>query len=339
VLRRPCPFQFPINGEYALTYTILLLVFLAVRAQQTPALLFVSNELGRTITVIDADTRQPIGDIAVPGRPRGIAVSGDGRRVYVALSDTVRQKAGPADGIVAIDIAERHIIDRLPAGTDPEQFAISRDGHWIYASNEDAGTATGIDLRTRKIAGRFVVGLEPEGVAISPDDRWVYVTGETSNTVSVIDTRAQRVIANVLVPSRPRAATFSRDGRTAFVTSEIGRALTIIDVRTHAATATIAITDSGAKPVGVALSPDERLAYVATGRANSVAVVDLAARRQVASIPVGRRPWGIAISGDGRTVYTANGLSGDVSVIDTGTRQVVATIKAGAGPWGVVVTR
>src|SRR3954471_7217710 len=122
-------------GGNSMTYTILLFVFLAASLQQTPALLFVSNELGRTITVIDLDTRRPIADIAVQGRPRGIAVSGDGRRVYIALSDTLRQKAGPADGIVAIDIAARRIVDRLPAGTDPEQFAISRDGHWIYASN------------------------------------------------------------------------------------------------------------------------------------------------------------------------------------------------------------
>src|SRR5438874_7846905 len=96
-------------------------------------------------------------------------------------------------------------------------------------------------------------------------------------------------------------------------------------------------TDTVTKPVGVTLSPDERLAYIATGRANTVAEIDLAARRRVAIIPVGRRPWGIAISGDGRTVYTANGLSGDVSVIDTATRRVVATIKAGAGAWGVVI--
>ena len=130
---------------------------------------------------------------------------------------------------------------------------------------------------------------------------------------------------------------FSRDGRTAFATSEIGRALTVIDVTRHSAAATIAITDSGAKPVGIALSPDARIAYVATGRGNTVAVVDLATRRQVASIPVGQRPWGIAITPDGKTLYTANGLSGDVSVIDTGTRRVVATIKAGAGAWGVAI--
>src|SRR5436190_11337988 len=343
--RRPGTLHDGFQGtRFVLTYTTLCLVFLQSRAATRdprvprPAFVFVSNELARTVTVIDGKTHQPVSEIAVPGRPRGIAVSADGQRLYVALSDTVRQKAGPADGIIAIDVRERRIVDRLPAGTDPEQFAISADGRWVYASNEDAGMTTGIDLEARRIAARYAVGIEPEGVAISPDGRWVYVTGETSNTVSMIDIKAQRVVANLLVPARPRAVRFSRDGRRAFVTSEIGRALTVVDVARHATLATIAITDSGAKPVGVSLSPDEQLAYVATGRGNSVAVVDLAARKQIASIPVGRRPWGIAISPDGRTLYTANGLSGDVSVIDTATRQVVATIKAGAGAWGVAVS-
>src|SRR5882762_5110706 len=104
-------------------YTPFIFLFLARLTQSpVPPLIFVSNELARTITVIDVTTLQPLGDIAVPGRPRGIAVSRDGRTLFVALSDTLRQRAGPADGIVAIDVAQRRIRERLPAGTDPEQF-------------------------------------------------------------------------------------------------------------------------------------------------------------------------------------------------------------------------
>ena len=78
-----------------------MVLFLAALPQSpAPSLVFVSNELARTITVIDAATRRPTSQIPVPGRPRGIAVSSDGRTLFVALSDTLRMRAGPADGAV-----------------------------------------------------------------------------------------------------------------------------------------------------------------------------------------------------------------------------------------------
>jgi YVTN family beta-propeller protein len=70
-----------------------------------------------------------------------------------------------------------------------------------------------------------------------------------------------------------------------------------------------------------------------------VSVVDLVARKEVATIPVGKRPWGIAISRDGRSVYTANGGSDDISIIDVAGRHVRATIKVGAKPWGIALAR
>ena len=92
-----------------------------------------------------------------------------------------------------------------------------------------------------------------------------------------------------------------------------------------------------AKPKGVVVSPDGKTVYVATGRANSVAVIDAASRKVLAMIAVGERPWGIAITPDGRQLYTANGISNDISVIDTATNKVISTIRAGDGPWGIVI--
>ena len=85
------------------------------------------------------------------------------------------------------------------------------------------------------------------------------------------------------------------------------------------------------------LSPDESRLYVATGRGNSVAVIDTATNRVERFIAVGQRPWGIAITPDGRRLYAANGLSNDVSVIDVNASRVIATIKVGDGPWGLAL--
>jgi YVTN family beta-propeller protein len=91
------------------------------------------------------------------------------------------------------------------------------------------------------------------------------------------------------------------------------------------------------KPVGVAVSPDGRLVYVANGAAGVVTVLDARTLKAVGRIPVGKRPWGIALSRDGRFLYTANGLSDSVSIVDTRARKVVATVHVGKRPWGLAV--
>ena len=92
-----------------------------------------------------------------------------------------------------------------------------------------------------------------------------------------------------------------------------------------------------AHPVGVAVSPDGKWVYVATGHGNSVMIIDAATRKIVSTIPTGNRPWGVALSRDGSRLYTANGLSNNVTVIDTAARKAIATIPAGDGTWGVAL--
>jgi YVTN family beta-propeller protein len=156
----------------------------------------------------------------------------------------------------------------------------------------------------------------------------------------VIDARANRVAASFLTATRPRAVAFSsRTPQVAFVTAEIGRSVSAIDTVHHRVTRTLPIGAAGSSPVGVAVSPDGRRVYVATGHGNSVVVIDAGRFVVSATIPVGQRPWGIAVTPDGSRLYSANGLSGDISVIDTSSNRVVATVEAGDGPWGVAVGR
>lgn len=294
---------------------------------------FITNERGGTITVIESTTDKVTATIATPGRPRGMAT--DGRSLYVAVSH-FRDKPHPRpDEIVAIDIASRKIVRRYNGGTDPEGIAITPDGKRLLMSNEDAGTASLVDVASGRTIAALVVGTEPEGVAISHDGRIAYVTGETSNTVSVIDLKAGKVLTNFLVDARPRAAIFLRGDARAYVTSEIGGTISAVDAKHHRVTQRIRLGGT-AHPVGMTLSPDEKRLYVATGRGNSVAIIDTATNKPLKQIGVGQRVWGIALTPDGRKLYAANGLSNDISVIDTTADRVIATVKGGDGPWGAI---
>ncbi|MEW6272990.1 MAG: PQQ-dependent catabolism-associated beta-propeller protein [Thermodesulfobacteriota bacterium] len=320
----------------AATLALLAVASTAVATGAAP-LAYVSNERDGTITVIDTASDAVVRTIPVGGRPRGIRTSPDGKAVYVALSNPWH-RVDPAwqDRIVAIDVATGEVVRRLAVGTDPEQFAISRDGRRLYTSNEDVGTASVTDVATGAVIATSIVGIEPEGVTISPDGRWVYVTAETSNTVSVIDTEKDEVVASFLVGARPRDTAFSPDGKRAYVTAEVGGDVSVVDVTTHAVVDTIDLPP-GALPVGVLVAPDDSRVYVATGRGDTVVVLDVPQHTIRKAIPVGRRVWGLGLTPDGSKLYAANGLSNDVSAIDTASETVVGRIAAGDGPWGIAM--
>lgn len=90
-------------------------------------------------------------------------------------------------------------------------------------------------------------------------------------------------------------------------------------------------------PVGIVMSADGKTAYVALGKANHVAVVDVAGRAVKGLILVGKRAWGLALSRDNATLYVANGLSDDVSVVDVAKGRAMKTVKAGRVPHSVVI--
>ena len=310
---------------------------------------YVTNEDGGTISIISTATQKVIGEVQVGTRPRGIEVSRDGERIYVALSGS--PKCPPAmpddecaklaadkakDGIAVIDARRGEVLRVLPGGSDPEEFDVDATSGRLFVSNEDAGELSIVDLETGNVLRTVDVGGEPEGVRLRPDRATVYVTSESDHAVTVVDTRSGEVLDNIPVGPRPRDAIFSADGSRAYVSAELGSGVAVVDVAAGEVLETIPLP-AGSLPMGLALAPDGKRLYVANGRARTVSVIDLTASKVVARVRVGARPWGIGLTSDGKFLYTANGSSNDVSVIDTASLNVVSTIRVGAMPWGIAI--
>ena len=184
-------------------------------AQQAPPKipdvgLYVTNEMSGDLTVIDAATLAPVATIPLGKRPRGLAASPDGTRLYVALSGSpnagpgVDEKTLPppdrnADGIGVVDLQQGKLLKVLPSGPDPEQLAVSPDGTRIFIANEDAAKASIVDVASGQISESFKIGDEPEGVSVEPSGRRVWVTSEGDSAVFVIDLAAHKVAKSVKV--------------------------------------------------------------------------------------------------------------------------------------------
>jgi YVTN family beta-propeller protein len=310
---------------------------------------YVTNEVSGELSIIDPGKLEVVSTLKLGKRPRGIHASPDRQTIYVALSGS--PIAGPgvdesklpppdksADGIGVFDVRENKLVKIISGGSDPEEFDLSKDGMFLYTSNEDVSGASIVDIAQGKVLQTLKVGDEPEGVTVSPDGQFVYVTSEDAGTISVIDTAARKVIKTFNVGRRPRDVAFMPDGSKAYASRENDGAVSIIDAAKHEPIGEIQLGEAGKiRPMSVILSPDAQKAYVSTGRGRMVFVIDTATDKVLASFEAGVRPWGIGVSPDGKMVYTANGPSNDVSVIDVEKGMVVKNIPAGMSPWGILV--
>jgi PQQ-dependent catabolism-associated beta-propeller protein len=306
---------------------LLAFIFSSVNAATTGRI-FVTNEKGDSISVINGSTLEVEATVEIGERPRGIGLSPDGGELYVAVSEENKIKV--------IDPTSLKVLREFEAGSDPETFAVHPNGN-IYISNEDDAKATVFDPKDGSQIAEIKVGLEPEGVAISPDGKRVIVTSESTNMLHVITASDNTIEKNILIGSRPRAATFTQNGNIAYATAEISGEVVKVDMSSGEIIKTASTGDSKSKPKDVILSKDEKTIYVAGGRANKIVVMDANTLEIIKGIPVGKRTWGLAISKDGKRVFTTDGVSGTVSVIDTDKNEVIKTIEVGKFPWGVVV--
>jgi YVTN family beta-propeller protein len=312
--------------------------------------IYVSNERSGEVSVIDGRSQTVVATWQVGKRPRGIHLGNDGETLFVALSGSPRLGPGvdaerakslkadrAADGIALVDPRSGAVRRKLAVGSDPEEFALSRDGRMLFVSNEDEATASGWEIATGKMTFTAHVSEEPEGVALHPIRPEIYVTCEEKGDVFILDAKSGKVRARLPVGGRPRTISFSRDAAHAFIPIEGKAEVAVIDTAAHRVVSTISIPGAGVLPMDSVVSADGRELFVSTGRGNSIAVLDLATRECVASISVGERPWGIGLSPGGRTLFTANGGSNDVSVVDPAARREIKRIRVGDGPWGIAI--
>ena len=340
-----------INAGFYLTLrnlTLLLVGLATTSADPTETAawrVYVSNEDSGTVSVIDPASRHAIQTIEVGQRPRGIRVSMDGERLYVAVSGS--PKCPPwkdcthvvsdrsKDAIVLVSTTTGEVLRRFQVGSDPEQFDILESMQLMIVANEDSGKVSVISLENGELIKELAVGDEPEGVRVSPDGDYALVTSEEDHEIYVIDTHSLTIVQSIAVNHRPRDIAFNSDGSKAYVSCEHGESVAVIDMASLTLARHIRL-GPGTLPMGVQVSTDDQYLYVNTGRHSHLVRVHLVTDSRTA-IPVRGRPWGLGMGMMGRQLFSANGPTNDVSVIDAQNLVEVARVPVGASPWGIAV--
>ena len=283
------------------------------------------------------------------GRPVDLALSTDGRTIYVKDNR----------GLVVIDPATWKIQQELrfsAGGSSVHGIVVTRDGSRIYA------TAAQDILWEIKVApnGKLEPGRKltlpgpggkgnsaPGGLALSSDEQTAYVCLSRNNSLGIVDLDSGKLIKEIPVGVAPYDVVLFAEGKKAFVSNWGGRhprqgektakssgTDALVDEHGVAASGTVSVADlvqgseiaqvvTGLHPSDLELSADQRVLYVGNANSDTVSVIDVNTLGVVETIPVrpdptllfGSSPNALSLSQDGGRLFVANGGNNAVAVI------------------------
>jgi sugar lactone lactonase YvrE len=251
--------------------------------------LWVTNDLGNSLTPVDPRTGRPGRPVAVAD-PYNLYFTAGGRRAIV-----VAEARRELDFRSPHTMRLRHAL-RLPrcAGVDHMDFTAS--GRLALVSCEFAARLVVVDL-VRERARRTLAlrrGAMPQDVKLAPDGRTFYVADMAAGGVWLVDARRWRVIRFQPTGRGAHGLYPSRDSRVLYVSNRGEGSVTLISLRTRRPFRKWRLPGGGSPDMG-GVSADGRVLWL-TGRYDGeLYAISTRTGRLLRRVRVGRGPHGACV--------------------------------------------
>jgi YVTN family beta-propeller protein len=244
------------------------------------------------IGIVDTTTLKLVNILRGVSDPEQLAVSADGKRLYVASEDTGRA--------IVLDAATGKSIASLAVGGEPEGVTLSPNGKFVYVTSEEDHQVAVIDAAVSKVVATFKVGDRPRFTEFSDDGAMAFVSGENDGSITVADARTHKALRTIKLSgelTRPVGMAISHDGKKLYTVTGRGKNLLEVEIASGKVLGSVEV---GNRPWGVTISPDGKTLFTANGSSNDVTVVDAATMKVVVKIPAGDSPWGLIVLPSGK---------------------------------------
>jgi YVTN family beta-propeller protein len=234
-------------------------------------------------------------------------------RVYVTNS------AG--DSIDVIDPATNKVVQQIKGIEGAHGIAFSPDGARVYVSDEVDSTLDVFDRKSGKLVKKVPLSAHPNNIAVAKDGRIVVGIARDPGALDIIDPATLTRTKSVPVNGRLHNVYVTPDSKYVVTGSIRTGIVTVIDLATEQVAWEVKF-DKGIRPMTIEAGPDgsTRRIFVQLSDTNGFAVLDFAARKEVARIllPAAKAAFetdgdrstapshGIGVAPDGKTLWVTS---------------------------------
>ena len=275
---------------------------MAVLGAPSGSVLYVAEHTANAVAVVDLGSNQVTGHIALPLPPGGLALSADGKTLFVTGS-------APEGQLFVVDTASGAVTAQVAVGHTPGAVVLSPAGDRVFVANRFDNNIAVVDTAANSVLSTVAVSREPVAMTLAADGALLFVANHlpagasdgdyTSACVTVMDTATLEVAPPIPLPNGStalRGICASPGGEYVYVAHILGRyhlpttqlergwmntnALSILDARGKRLINTVLLDDvdlGAANPCAAACTPDGRFLCVTHAGTHELSIIDRAA--------------------------------------------------------------
>jgi YVTN family beta-propeller protein len=262
------------------------------------ARMYLSNEVRHTLDVVEMPSMRIAARVPLSGRPNNVAVSKDGRKVYVGIA----QAPGALDVIDTVALTN---VKTVPTKGAIHNVYVTPDGKWAVAGSIPEKTISIVDTATDTLARTIPLsaGIRPMAFTTKADgstDR-ILVQLSDFHGFAAVDFASGKETARVEHPAiegehphtdglqgaPAHGLAVSPDGTRLWSTSKVYGYAYVHSLPDLKEVGRVFV---GQHPEWVTFTPDGKYVYIAAAGDNTVFAVDTVSMKEVARIPVGNVP-------------------------------------------------
>ena len=167
-----------------------------------------ANWCSYTVSIISIADQKVVKTVKIGKYPRGIAISKDSSKAYVAEMGGNR--------IHVINLAD-FSTSYIPIGSNPRAIVLSPDDTKMYVTMNLSGRVASWDLIANKPGKSVRTGNKARSLALSSNGTELFVVNYSSNTLSKIDTSEMKVLETIKVCPEPIGVTYDNQTKNTWV--------------------------------------------------------------------------------------------------------------------------
>ena len=167
-----------------------------------------ANWCSYTVSVISVAAQKVVKTIKIGRYPRGIAISNDSKRAYVA------EMGGSRIHVINL---EDFTISYIPIGSNPRAIVLSPDNSKMYVTMNLSGKVASWDLVANKAGKSVKTGEAARSLAISADGSTMFVVNYLSDTMSKVRTSDMKILETIKACNEPIGVTYDAPTKNTWV--------------------------------------------------------------------------------------------------------------------------